>query len=186
MKISRITVCCVMVCLALSTGLRGQTTASGERESLYAFVQGFYAWYVPKALSDSSVPASEIALKERSSVFGPQLAAALKEDYAAQAKAPGEIVGLDFDPFLNTQDPCEHYEVGSITQKGDTYLVNVYAICSGKKGSVPDVVPEMLHKNSQWEFINFRYPNQAQQYPNSADLLSILKIQRKERSKAQK
>ena len=110
----------------------------------------------------------------------------MREDFAAQAKAPGEIVGLDFDPFLNSQDPCERYEVGLITQKGETYLVNVYAICSGKKSSVADVVPEVLHKGSQWEFINFRYPNQAQQYHNSADLLSILRIQREERSKPQK
>lgn len=184
MRISRIAVCCVMVCLALPTVFRGQTTTSGERESLHAFVQGFYDWYVPKALSDSSVPPSEIALKERSSVFGPQLAAALREDYAAQAKAPGEIVGLDFDPFLNTQDPCERYEVGTGTQKGDTYLVDVYAICSGKKSSVADVVAELLPKGNRWEFINFRYPNQAKQYPNSADLLSILKMQREERRKS--
>jgi hypothetical protein len=153
----------------------GQTTP-GEREPLRVFVQEFYNWYVPVALSDSSIPPSEIALKERNSSFGPKLAKALMENYLAQAKSPGELVGLDFDPFLNAQDPCERYEVGTATRKGKIYLVDIYAICSGKKSRTPNVIPELLPKGNQWEFINFRYPNQAKQFPDSADLLSILKI----------
>ena len=185
MRISGLAIFCLMISLALSIILRGH--ASGyERESINSFVQSFYDWYVPKALSDSSVPTPDLALKQRSSVFGPHLAAALREDYAAQPAYPGEIVGLDFDPFLNTQDPCEHYEVGTISHRGHTYSVEVHAICAGKKSTVPDVVAELLLDGTGWEFINFRYPNLIKQYPNSVNLLSILKILREERSKPQK
>jgi hypothetical protein len=184
-RIPRLAVVCLMICLALSIVLRGQTTAD-ERESINSFVQSFYDWYVPKALSDSSVPTPKLALKQRSSVFGPHLAAALREDYAAQPAYPGEIVGLDFDPFLNTQDPCEHYEVGTISHRGHTYSVEVHAICAGKKSTVPNVVAELLLGRTGWEFINFRYPNLVKQYPSSANLLSVLKILREERSKPQK
>jgi hypothetical protein len=59
----------------------------------------------PKSLKDGTDTAWNLAIKTKSSVFSPQLALALKEDSAAQAKAEGEIVGLDFDPFLNSQDP---------------------------------------------------------------------------------
>jgi hypothetical protein len=51
-------------------------------------------------------------MEKQGSQFESGLLAALKEDVAAQAAAKGEIVGLDFDPFLNTQDPAESYEVG--------------------------------------------------------------------------
>ena len=185
MPISRLAVYCLTICLVLPTGLVGRASGD-ERESIGRFVESFYDWYVPQALSHSSVPAPEFALKQRSSVFNPHLAAALREDFAAQAKSPGEIVGLDFDPFLSGQDPCEQYEVGKITQKAGTYSVDIYAICSGKKSSVPDVVAELIHPGTGWEFINFRYPDAAKQFPKSADLLSILKMLREERHKPQK
>ena len=39
---------------------------------------------------------------------------------AAYKKSPEEIVGLDFDPFLNAQDIAERYLVGKIIPKGGT------------------------------------------------------------------
>jgi hypothetical protein len=57
----------------------------------------------------------------------------LKEDLAASKKSPGEIVGLDFDPFLNAQDIAERYLVGKITPKGDHYWVEVFGVWGGRK-----------------------------------------------------
>ena len=45
----------------------------------------------------------------------------LREDAKAQAKVKGEIVGLDSDPFLASYDPCERYEVGTVTQSGEHF-----------------------------------------------------------------
>ena len=98
MRVSRLVVFYLMISVALPSLLRAQTTGD-KRESINSFVHSFYDWYIPKALSDSSVPTPELALEKRSSIFGPHLVAALREDYAAQAAYPGEIVGLDFDPF---------------------------------------------------------------------------------------
>jgi len=148
-------------------------------DSARNFAQEFYSWYVPIALNGSSVAASDIALKKRSSAFGPELRQALKEDSAAQAKSPGEIVGLDFDPILNSQDPEDRYEVGKVTRKGDSYWVEVYGVRSGKRIEPPAVLAELVRKNGHWTFVNFHYPG-----PYGNDLLSILKLLREDRQKA--
>jgi hypothetical protein len=102
---------------------------------------------------------------------------------AAAAKNSDEIVGLDFDPFLNTQDPCNRYEVGKAIAKGNSYWVEVYGICSGKRSAKPDVWPEVVRVNGHWRFANFHYEHQAGEYPDSADLLGILKTLRQDRQK---
>ena len=99
----------------------------------------------------------------------------MKEDSEARAKVPGDIVGLDFDPLLNTQDPDEGYAIGKITHKEDSCLVEVYGTRSGTR-SGQYVVPELTVKSGQWTFMNFHYgkPNQTE----DANLLGILKALR--------
>lgn len=147
------------------------------------FVQTFYDWYVPISLRNNSVPASDFALKYKSSDFSPELLRALQEDSNARAKVTGEVVGLDFDPFLNGQDPCQRYDVGEIAHRGASYWVDVYGICSGRKSQKPDVTAELVYKNGHWLFVNFHYNGIAKQYPQSADLVSILKLLRKDRER---
>ncbi len=150
------------------------------------FVGQFYAWYVPRTLSGNFVPAYEFTLNHKQTVFTPLLFKALKDDLDASAKVSDEIVGLDFDPFLNSQDPCEQYEVGKTIRKGDSYWVEVYGICSGKKSEKPDVWPEVVRINGQWRFANFHYEHQAKEYPDSDDLLGILKLLREARENPHK
>ncbi len=80
------------------------------------------------------------------SAFDAELFRLLKEDAEAQDKVPGEIVGLDFDPILNSQDPSKRYVVGAITRKRDSYWAEVYSIRSGKKNKKRDVVAEVKLK----------------------------------------
>lgn len=141
------------------------------------FAQGFYSWYVPEALKTEDAPAWNVALKCKRDVFGTTLFHALKEDSDAQAKASGEIVGLDFDPFLNTQDPCDRYEVGTVTSQGAGYRVDIYGVCSGKRDEKPDVVAEVARRGASWAFTNFLYP------AIHGDLLDTLKTLREERQK---
>ena len=179
MRHSRIAVCCLLF-LVLPCLLRAQAKSGREvPESLRGFVQGFYDWYVPKALGENVGPAWNLALKAKSSAFSSQLVRALREDSAAQAKAEGEIVGLDFDPFLNSQDPSNRYQVGKITPKGETYQVEIYGVGSGSKHEKPDVIAEVAQKNGQWFFVNF-------DYPEGRNLLAVLKSLRESRQKPPK
>jgi hypothetical protein len=147
-----------------------------SQKSLRNFVQGFYDWYAPKALRDNSGLAWDVAVKEKGCYFSKELALQLQEDSNAQAKAQGDIVGLDFDPFLNSQDPEGHYKVGLITQKSGGYWVDIDGDSSGNKAENVIVVAELAYKNGQWKFVNFHYPN-------GYNLLAVLKALRENRKK---
>lgn len=124
------------------------------------YVQEFYDWYLPltqgltAGASWGSVPV------QRNALFEEGLARELILDAEAQAAADGEIVGLDFDPFLNSQDPCEHYRAASPTPTERGYRVNVHAVCSGTEDPEPTVVVELVEQNGSWAFTNFHYPRE--------------------------
>ena len=130
------------------------------------FVENFYR----HPLTEERVLAAKPAL------LTPALQRELKEDYDASAKSPDEIVGLDFDPFLNTQDPCERYEVGKVTMHGaDHASVEIYSVCEGKRSAKPDVIADVVLANGVWQFENFEYPDSHE------SLRSVLKKLKQER-----
>ncbi|HEY0778278.1 MAG TPA: hypothetical protein VGD56_09955 [Gemmatirosa sp.] len=132
--------------------------AHGARMSPHQFVERFYDWYVPRAGQSGAQPAWTSALSVRAADLNPDLARALREDADAQAHAAGEIVGIDADPFLGGQDPCERYEVGAARPDAAGYAVEVYGVCGGKRHDAPDVVAEIAAVGDSWQFVNFRYP----------------------------
>jgi hypothetical protein len=137
--------------------------------SAQSFVQDFYR----RHLTEDAV------LKAKPALLTPALQRELKEDYDASAKSPDEIVGLDFDPFLNTQDPCERYEVGKVTMHGtDRASAEIYSVCEGKRSPKPDVIADVVFANGRWQFDNFHYPDSHE------DLLSVLKKLKKDRAPA--
>jgi hypothetical protein len=139
--------------------LGGQERQQQNRDkSCREFVETFYAWYVAKALSHGPVPAWDLALRYRPYVFSSKLLQELSEDSDAQKKAPGDLVGLDFDPFLATQDfPAERYVAERITVKDGRYWVEVHGVRRGKESESPDVTPELIFKNGRYIFVNFHY-----------------------------
>jgi hypothetical protein len=143
------------------------------------FVQKFYETYVPKALAGQPDPPWRLAVDKMRADFDDELVKALTDDLAAQAQAKGDdIVGLDFDPFLDTQDPAQRYEVGAARQEGKDYLVDVYPVMSGKRAEKPGVIPELAYENGHWRFVNFRYPE-------GGDLLTLLKLMKADRESQQ-
>jgi hypothetical protein len=172
-----ITVVCSSLLLIAPYSFGASTDAgSDDTAAVRSFVQGFYDWYVPKALDPKGEVASDLALKQKGAFFSTRLAQALKDDSAAAAKSPDEIVGLDFDPFLASQDPCDKYVTGAVTQVGIHFQVAVFGICSGKKNDKPDVIVEVIRQGTSCIFVNFLYPGQG-------DLLSTLKLLQQERDK---
>jgi hypothetical protein len=179
------TLCGILsVLVATSCPLRAQGKGRNDiQKSCRNFVKQFYDWYVPQALPQElkkrSGPASDLALQYKSYVFSPELLRQLREDSEAQAKAK-EIVGLDFDPFLNTQDPDKGYAIGKITYKDNRCEVEIYGTRSGQR-SGQHVVPELTLKNGRWLFVNFHYGKDVG--GGDSNLLRILKTLREERRK---
>jgi hypothetical protein len=175
--------CALLLLLAAATVASPQTAQDIELEkSCRDFVQKFYDWYVPNALDLKVTSASDLAIKSRTSDFSSELVKLLREDSEAQSKHPGEIVGLDFDPILSSQDPSDHFVVRNITRKGGSYLVEVFGTSSGERRE--KVVAELVLKNNKWVFVNFHYPRFEQSSPKNADLISILKRLRENRQHA--
>jgi hypothetical protein len=132
------------------------------------FIQKFYTWYVPIALKTVKEPSSNVAIAKRGSLFDPPLLKALKEDAEASQKSSGDIVGLDFDPFLYAQDIDHKYVAGEVSESGGLYLVNVYSVRKGKRAAKPDVVAELKPAKDSFVFSNFRYGTDG-------DLVQMLK-----------
>jgi hypothetical protein len=155
----------------------GQTRQAETAESALRFVQRFYDGYVLTTQRYSSGPAWNSLLEDESSGITRELRLELKADSDAQDRTEGEIVGLDFDPILNTQDPCQRYEVGKAARTADGYSVDVYAVCDGTRDSTRDVIAEVVYRGDSWEAANFRYPD------NNSNLRSILNLLRNDRQK---
>jgi hypothetical protein len=124
-----------------------------------AFVQSFYDWYVPIANKDNSGPAWYSVLDRRPFVLSDSLRNAMQNDREQASKAVGEIAGLDFDPFLASQDPCERYVAGDSINAGPIYHVPVYGICGKTRREKPDLVADVVRHDTVWTFADFRYPN---------------------------
>jgi len=158
----------ILFFLVLPGKLCAQIPANHCAESAHLFVQRFYDWYVPLAKGEAKEPASSVAIRERGIFFSKGLLALLKEDAAAEAKADGYVVGLDFDPFLNTQDPSDRYDIGGISPNGDSCLVSIFGTRYGERSTQPDVVADISYRNARWVFVDFQYPDKG------VDLLQIL------------
>jgi len=151
--------------------------AASAEQSCREFAQSFYDWYAPA----TQVPgaSAEIVTQRRAELLSPALLRALNADFAAQARANGELVGLDFDPFVGSQDPADHYAARGTKLNGSDCLVEVWRDSpndTAAKSNQPDVVAELATASGRWKFVNFRYP------AVNADLLSTLERLRQDRN----
>lgn len=174
MRISRWIVCCGLI-ISMASSLYSQKPPDMEN-SCRTFVQQFYDWYLPKART-SKGRASDLVLRRKSAVLSPELAKGLKEDSDAQNKAKGELVGLDSDPFLNTQDPdFEKCVAGKPVCQAASCRVEVSCNFPGQQDG-SRVTPELTFNHGQWLFVNFHYHFDS----GNDDLLNMLKGLRQER-----
>jgi len=149
------------------------------QEAARKFAQEFYTWYGAISHKNSKLAPDQRATKEKAQLFSAQLIAALREDYQASSKHPEEIVGLDWDPFLSSQDIDDRYGVGAIKKKGQNYLVEVYGVSGGKRNPEPNVSAEVAQREGHLIFVNFLSPH-------GGDLLSDLKKLKESRKKPHK
>ncbi len=178
MTLLNVTIRTLIIWPVFSVLLLGQTVPRQNPDhSCKEFVQEFYNWYAAINLRNTRGRTWEIALKRKPQVFSHKLFEQITEDSKAQEKADGDIVGLDFDPFLACQDCRERYTVDKVTSKDAKCRAEVYGVSSGKKSKDPDVMPELRMENGHWVFVDFLYPNPSR--PEFRSLSSQLEYLRK-------
>jgi hypothetical protein len=168
-----------LVCGAGVILATAQRTEQPDASSCRRFAQQFYDWYAPLTQKEAATPSWDVALEQKSELFSAQLVKLLKADSLARSKAQGELVGLDFDPFVGGQDPADHYDVRRVSVKsGTNCFVQVWRNSpndTSEKSLKPDVVAALLLGNANWHFVNFRYP------AVNTDLLKTLAQLRRDR-----
>lgn len=176
----------LLLCLTLVLPLTGFVAPAfaGEAEACRKFVQDFYNWYIPPGHKDNDVKDMDKALLKRKNAFSEPLYKALKADSDAASKVKDEIVGLDFDPFLNAQDFADKYVAKEVKPKGPSYLAAIHSVNGGKVSAKPDLEAELQpSKKGGFVFVNFHYGKSS--IPENANLLSILKVLANDRKKYQ-
>jgi hypothetical protein len=175
--------CCLLLILVTAGSLQAQEKSPQDMEkSCRAFLQGFYDKFVRAQKSNNPTSYSyEQAL-------GPELRRQLKADRDAQEKdTSGDIVGLDFDPIAAGNDVSDRYEVGTVTRKGDRFLVEVYNFWGKKRDASQKMVHEVMSSGGRWLIMNIHYYYYKKgKLSSQDDLLSMLKALREERRKNSK
>ena len=138
-------------------------------------MQEFYDWYVSRDVLDEKLPTGEPTsndvLRLHPKLLNAELQRLLREDSEAQSKEPGYVVGLDMDPFFNSQDPSPKFEVESARVNHAHCDAVVYGVDEGAKRE--KVMPELAESGPTWVFVNFHYESQN---PQDESLISILKM----------
>lgn len=105
------------------------------------FVQAFYHWYTPIAIADHRFPAWYSILKNDDQYLDRTLAAALRADSAVAQMGPMKATRqtIDFDPFLDSQDPCKPYEVAGVSRRGNVFRVVMRACHAKEIGPIVEI-----------------------------------------------
>jgi hypothetical protein len=173
-------VCLAMLAIVSAPAMAQAQGRQPESSACRKFAQEFYDWYLPWTQKTTKQPASNLAIERKPEAFSPDLLKALKIDADASARAKGELVGLDFDPFLGSQDPADRYQARGVSWQGAKCLVEVWSASptdAAAKSRKPDAVAELMQVRGHWEFQNFRYPE------TGSNLVSVLAELRAERRK---
>jgi hypothetical protein len=127
--------------------------------SAQAFVQGFYDWYLGKIRAASKKGSGYTfidAVRQRPDWFSPELRRLLEEDVAAASKCKDDVVGLDWDPFLETQETPGVYTVGRVDRTTQGYRVSVDLKDAKTRGARnPAAQADVAFVGGRWQFVDF-------------------------------
>ncbi len=158
-------------------------TGTSQQQSSLQFVQSFYDWYAAESTRSHTTSLLEYALQKRKNSFEQSLYKLLTADVEASKKSPGEIVGLDFDPFFNTNaEPAKSYQVRyhSIKSK-DNDSLDILAISGSRKEFETIGTVNVTQKAGLWQISNIHYLKP--ETPENENLRSILQFLAKNRGK---
>jgi hypothetical protein len=156
-----------------------------HESSCRTFVQDFYNWYVARDARDQKIrdygPTSDDVLRLKPEALSPELRRLLQKDSTAQAHSQ-DIVGLDFDPFFNSQDPSPEFKVQTVTVQGNRCHAVVHGI--EREQIRESIEPDLILEDGKWVFVNFHYGKSD--YSNDENLIDTLQMLRNERNKPAK
>jgi len=150
-----------------------------EEPSCRVFVQNFYDMYWNQFANESGDPSAsgkaysyDDALRRNPPVLSEELIRLIKKDEDTSKAAGGDIVNLDFDPFLDSNGPVGKYLVKSAS------VVNGVCQAAIEGGHGIHEVAELKKSGSSWQFINFHYSHYSEdgktrEFPDD-DLIHIL------------
>lgn len=145
------------LCAAATLG--AQAPATSTRDSVARAVQRFYDWYLPRAARPGKQDVMMLAATHGPLPFDGALVHWLRVDSTARARAKGEIDGLDGDPYLNAQDPCDVYTVKAVRPRGGDLLVDVLGHGGCEAHQTPDVTVALARRAGRWTILEFLDPN---------------------------
>ena len=158
-----------------------QAAVQPVAQQVKTFVQNFYNWYRLLAQTDHNVSTIELALQRKRFVFSRQLRALLDKDIRASHQVSGEVVGLDFDPILDSQEvPAPKYEVGSVNFKKGAYWVTVWASNGHQRTPKPTCILEIGSEDGHWVIQNVHYEDTG--FSENENLITLLQTLAKERT----
>jgi hypothetical protein len=104
--------------------------AAGDTTGAREFVQQFYDWYTPIATSRIGHPSEWEVLSVHDRYLHPTLYQFLRDDSVASATHSQTRKVIDFDAFLDSQDPCSAYRVSDVTSEVGYVRVRVTPVCA--------------------------------------------------------
>src|ERR1700761_2569522 len=104
----------------------------GSDASCQAFAQSFFDWYCDQIrdLRTVNMPA---LIRAKRDLFTTEFYSYLRAEADAQAKST-EVVDIDMDYFLVSQDPCGKYLAQAPVQEGRVYSVEMRGVCVNGEG----------------------------------------------------
>ena len=136
-----------------------QQRADVAPDSVRNVVQRFYDWYLPRAANPRGRDMVMAAATHGPIAFDAELVRWLRIDSTARASAKDEVNGLDGDPYLNAQDPCDSYSAQNAKPAGQSFMVPVLGKGGCAPHTVPDVIVEIANRGGRWTILEFRDPN---------------------------
>ena len=149
----------LVLCVAGATAQAQKPRAATQNDSARALVQRFYDWYLPREANPRGRDLIMYAAVRGPLPFDAELVRWLRIDSTARARAKDEVVGLDGDPYLNAQDPCDQYSARSAVATDSSVLVSVIGRGGCSQHANPDVVVELARRHGRWTILEFRDPN---------------------------
>jgi hypothetical protein len=144
------------LCVAHTVGAQSPTKAT--KDSVSRAVQRFYDWYLLRFAKPGTRDVLMLAATNAPIPFDTVLVHWLRVDSTARARAKGEIDGLDGDPYLNAQDPCDAYTVKAIRPRGAELLADVLGHGGCSAHQKPDVTVALGLKAGRWTILEFLDP----------------------------